>query len=88
MKTAAEEHNVFKMLNDLPSQRHMPGSILLNGDAHKRKGNQLRNILWGLDRGNTEADNKHKNSHNSGLWASPKWSSIDTDHHARPYIAP
>ena len=48
MKTAAEGNNVFKMLNDPPLQRHKLGTIILNGDAHKRKGNHLSNILWVL----------------------------------------
>ena len=45
MKTAAEENNVLKMLNDPPPQRHKLGTIILNGDAPKRKGNHLINIV-------------------------------------------
>ena len=48
MKTAAEGNNVFKMLNDPPLQRHKLGTIILNGDAHKRQGNHLSKILWVL----------------------------------------
>ena len=55
METAAEENNVFKMLNDIPPQRHNLGTIILNGDAHKRKGNHLSNIRWGSLRGRTAA---------------------------------
>ena len=53
MNTAAEENNVFKMLNDLPPQRRKLGTIILNGDAHKRKGNHLSKFLWESHRGNT-----------------------------------
>ena len=60
MNTAAEENNVFKMLNDLPPQRHKLGTIILNGDAPKRKGNHLSNILWGSHKGSTEADKNTK----------------------------
>ena len=55
MKTAAEENNVFYMLNDPPPQRHKLGTIILNGDAPKRKGNHLSNILWGSHRGGEAA---------------------------------
>ena len=60
MNTAAEENNVFKMLNDLPPQRHKLGTIILNGDAHKRKEHHLSNILWGSHRSSTEADKNTK----------------------------
>ena len=55
MTTAAEDNNVFKMLNDHPPQRHKLGTIILNGDAPKRKGNHLSNILWGSHRGSEAA---------------------------------
>ena len=55
MKTAAEENNVFEMLNDPPPQRHKLGTILLHGDAPKRKGNHLSNIFWGSHRGSEAA---------------------------------
>ena len=60
METAAEENNVFQMLNDPPAQRHKLGTIILNGDDHKRKENHLNNIVWGSHRGNTEADKNTK----------------------------
>ena len=43
------------MLNDLPPQRRKLGTIIINGDALKRKENHLSNILWGSHRGNTAA---------------------------------
>ena len=55
MKTATEENNVFKMLNAAPPQRHKLGTIILNGDAHKRQENHLSNILWGSHRGSAAA---------------------------------
>ena len=55
MKIDAEANNVFKMLNDPPPQRHKLGTIILNGDAPKRKGTQLSNILWGSHRGREAA---------------------------------
>ena len=60
MKTATEENNVFKMLNAAPPQRHKLGTIILNGDDHKRKENHSNNIVWGSHRGNTEADKNTK----------------------------
>ena len=56
MQTAAEENNVFKMLNDPPPQRHKLGTIILNGHAPKRKGHHLSNILWGSHKDSAEAD--------------------------------
>ena len=55
MTTAAEENNVLKMLNDPPLQRHKLGTIILNGDVHKRNENHLSNILWGSHRGSAAA---------------------------------
>ena len=55
MSTAAEENNVFKMLNDPTPQRHKLGTIILNGDAPKRKGNHLSNIHWGSHKGSEPA---------------------------------
>ena len=60
MKTATEENNVFKMLNAAPPQRHKLGTMILNGDDHKRKENHLNNIVWGSHRGSTEADKNTK----------------------------
>ena len=37
METAVEDNNVFKMLNDLPPQKHKLGTIILNGDAPHEK---------------------------------------------------
>ena len=54
METAAEEHHVFKMLNDLPPQRHKLGTIILNGDTHKRQEHHLRPTK------NTKADKNTK----------------------------
>ena len=48
METAVGENNVFKMLNDPPPQRHKLGTIILNGDAHKRNEYHLSHILWGV----------------------------------------
>ena len=86
MKTDAEANNVFKMLNGHPPQRHKLGTIILNGDTQKRKEHHLSNILWGVTERQHRGRQKHKNGHNSGPWASPRWSSIDEDQHARPYI--
>ena len=47
METAVGENKVFKTLNDPPPQRHKLGTIIINGDVHKRNENHLSNIRWG-----------------------------------------
>ena len=85
METAVGENIFLKMLNDPPLQRHKLETIIINGDAHKRK-----ETIWVTSfGGHTEQHigrQKHKNGHNSGPWASPKWSLIDKDQQARPYL--
>ena len=85
-KLMPRQTTFFEMLNGHPPQRHKLGTIILNGDTQKRKEHHLSNILWGVTERQHRGRQKHKNGHNSGPWASPRWSSIDEDQHARPYM--